>query len=61
MRARSVMVVVAGLLAVTAMVAGCGGRQRPPQTGTCREGRQWVSPAPDAHGVMQDGYCRTAT
>lgn len=60
MRVRSVgMVVVAGLLAVAAMVSGCGGRQRPPEQGSCREGREWVAPAQDAHGVWQDGYCRS--
>lgn len=60
MRVRSVgMVVVAGLLAFAAMASGCGGRQRPPESGSCREGRQWVPPAQDAHGVWQDGYCRS--
>jgi hypothetical protein len=52
------MMVVAGLLAAAAMVSGCGGRQRPPETGHCREGREWVAPQQDSHGQWQDGYCR---
>jgi len=60
MRVRSVgMMMVAGLLAFAAMASGCGGRQRPPESGSCREGRQWVAPAQDSHGVWQDGYCRS--
>jgi hypothetical protein len=59
MRVRSIgMVVVASLLAFAAMASGCGGRQRPPESGSCREGREWVPPAQDSHGVWQDGYCR---
>ena len=65
MRVRSVgMMVVAGLLAFAAILpfgvlAGCGGRQRPPESGSCREGREWVPPQQDSHGVWQDGYCRS--
>lgn len=60
MRVRSVgMVVVAGLLALASMASGCGGRQRPPETGSCREGREWVPPSQDSHGQWQDGYCRS--
>jgi hypothetical protein len=62
MRVRSVgMMVVAGLLVAASVVSGCGGRQRPPATGSCREGRQWVPPAQDAHGTWQDGYCRSTS
>ena len=62
MRARSFgMMVVAGLVAASALVSGCGGRQHPPEAGTCREGREWVAPAQDSHGVWQDGYCRTVS
>jgi hypothetical protein len=61
MRVRSLgMMGVAALLCAAAMtVVGCGGRQRPPERGSCREGREWVAPAADSHGVMQDGYCRS--
>lgn len=59
MRVRSVgMMMVAGLLTFAGL-AGCGGRQRPPETGSCREGREWVAPQQDSHGVWQDGYCRS--
>jgi len=53
------MMVMAALLTFAAMASGCGGRQRPPASGSCREGREWVAPAQDAHGVWQDGYCRS--
>ena len=51
-----VMVGFAALVAVS-LLAGCGGRQRPPETGSCRSGREWVPPHAE-NGVMQDGYCR---
>ena len=50
------MALVTGLLAVSLM-AGCGGRQRPPESGTCHADREWVAPHSE-NGTMMDGYCR---
>ena len=36
-----------------------GGRQRPPEGGSCRAGREWVAPRQE-NGQWVDGYCRDA-
>lgn len=51
-----VMALMAAFVAVS-LVAGCGGRQRPPASGSCRSGREWVPPH-EENGQMMDGYCR---
>lgn len=43
----------------TALLSACGGRQRPPATGECRAGREWVEPHQE-DGQWVDGYCRNA-
>ena len=47
----------AALVAVSLLAVGCGGRQRPPESGECRSGREWVPPH-EENGVMMDGYFR---
>lgn len=52
-----VKVGMAALVAASLLVVGCGGRQRPPESGSCRSGREWVPPH-EENGTMMDGYCR---
>ena len=49
-------IVVLGLL-LAALASACGGRQRPPEQGTCHPGREWVPPHQE-NGQWVDGYCR---
>ena len=51
--ALAVTVILAGML------GGCGAAP-PPTEGTCHPWREWVPPAEDEDGDMQDGYCRDA-
>ncbi len=44
-------------LVLFASIAGCGGRQRPAETGSCHPWREWVAPR-QVDGQWQDGYCR---
>lgn len=57
MTVRSLLMVGMAALVAASICAGCGGRQRPPETGSCRTGREWVPPH-EENGQMQDGYCR---
>jgi hypothetical protein len=41
------------------LLTACGGRQRPPEGGSCRAGREWVAPRQE-NGQWVDGYCRDA-
>jgi hypothetical protein len=41
------------------LLTACGGRQRPPEEGSCRAGREWVAPRQE-NGQWVDGYCRDA-
>ncbi|MDW8247407.1 MAG: hypothetical protein RMJ84_12625, partial [Sandaracinaceae bacterium] len=49
--------IIIGTLGVALILCACGGRQRPPETGTCRPGREWVPPRQE-NGEWKDGYCR---
>lgn len=49
--------VLVGVMGLSAFVPACGGRQRPPETGNCRAGREWVPPRQE-NGQWVDGYCR---
>lgn len=48
---------IAALVTASLISVGCGGRQRPPETGSCRSGREWVPPHQE-NGQWVDGYCR---
>lgn len=48
---------VLGVALAFGAVAGCGGRQRPPEQGTCHPWREWVPPHQE-NGQWVDGYCR---
>jgi hypothetical protein len=52
------MAVVVGAIGTAMLLPACGGRQRPPETGSCRAGRQWVPPRQE-NGQWVDGYCRS--
>ncbi len=51
------MTVVVGVMGLAMLVPACGGRQRPPESGSCRAGRTWVEPHQE-NGQWVDGYCR---
>ena len=57
MTVRPIVMALMAALVAASLVAGCGGRQRPPERGSCRSGREWVPPHSE-NGVMMDGYCR---
>lgn len=46
------------VLAASVVLPACGGRQRPPENGTCNAGRRWVPPH-DEGGQRVDGHCET--
>ncbi len=46
------------VLAASIVLPACGGRQRPPENGTCNAGRRWVAPH-DEGGQRVDGHCET--
>jgi hypothetical protein len=52
------MTVVVGVLGLAMLLPACGGRQRPPESGSCRAGREWVPPH-EENGQWVDGYCRS--
>lgn len=55
---RSLLGLMAAVMLVGGLAAGCGGRQRPPESGTCHPWREWVAPHQDEHGNWVEGYCR---
>jgi hypothetical protein len=54
---RTGIVVIGFGLILALAAAACGGRQRPPERGTCHPGREWVPPRQE-NGEWRDGYCQ---